>query len=433
MANLALHDDAPTSTTATVPSGGRGAALLRALAAPLLVAVVVQNAGNLLLHAVLGRYLGADEYGALGTLLSLMVLLTVPLSALQAAASKGAAQGPSLRGPNARSLRTLVGASVLASVAVCALSPIATSLFHLDTPVDALLLGPFVGVSIALAVVRGRLLGLDQRRGIRAVAITFVASTAVRLALTFALLASLGTTGAILATLVGETLALGYAALALRPTATSSPRPAGQHAWLTGADIGWSSLAIGGLFLFTTIDLFLARHFLDGDASGGYVAAATIGKTLLALPAAALAAGYPRLVAAGRGPARLAEVRRTGIVVVGLAGLAAAVVALFPGTVLDLLYGDAFDGLADVVRILAIVAGLSSVVSVATYALLAVGSKLALLPWTGALLQVAVIAAWHDSARSVAIASASALVVTLLICLVAVRLDLRKGSHLPKG
>ena len=53
---------------------------------------------------------------------------------------------------------------------------------------------------------------------------------------------------------------------------------------------------------------------------------------------------------------------------------------------------------------------MSSVVSIATYALLAVGSRLSLLPWVGAVLEVAVIAVWHDSAIAVALASAGALV-----------------------
>ena len=297
---------------------------MRALAAPLLIAVVIQNAGNLILHAVLGRFLTADQYGALGTLLSLMILFTVPLSALQAAASKGAAVGPSTKAAQRRSVRTLVISAVLVTVVVTAMAPLPTALFHLESTTDALLLGPFVGVSIALAVVRGRLLGLDQRRGIRAVAATFVISTAVRLGIAFATLSTLGTTGAIVATLVGECLALGYGVIALRPTTAASAAAPGPHPWLTASDMGWSSLAIGGLFLFTTIDLFLARHFLSGAASGGYVAAATIGKTLLALPAAALAAAYPRMVGVGRGPGRLPELRRTGIVVAGLALLAAA-------------------------------------------------------------------------------------------------------------
>lgn len=425
-------DDRPTSTAAPAAASSptsRHAALLRALAAPLLLAVVVQNVGNLALHAVLGRFLTPDQYGALGTVLSLMVLLTVPLSALQAAASKAAAAGPATPDVQRRSRRNLLVVSVSVGVVVCLLSPIPTAAFHLTGSIDALLLGPFVGISIVLAVLRGRLLGLDQRRGVRAVAATFVISTVARLAIAFGALSTFGTTAAIAATLVGECLAVGYAALALKPTTAASSRPAGTHVWLHAGDVGWSGLAIGGLFLFTTVDLFLARHFLGGEASGGYVAAATIAKTLLALPAAALAAAYPRMVAAGRGTGRVPELRRTGIVVAGLAMLAATVVALFPQLVLSTLYGDSFADQADVVRVLAVVAGLSSLVSITVYALLAVGSRLSLLPWIGAALQVAVISVWHDSARTIALASAAALVITLVICLVALVVDVRNRAQ----
>ena len=79
-------------------------------------------------------------------------------------------------------------------------------------------------------------------------------------------------------------------------------------------------------------------------------------------------------------------------------------------------------------RILAIIAGLSSVVSVATYALLAVGSRLSLLPWLGAGLEVVAISKWHDSASSIAMASAGALVITLLVCVGALLLNVRSRA-----
>jgi O-antigen/teichoic acid export membrane protein len=235
----------------------------------------------------------------------------------------------------------------------------------------------------------------------------------------------LGTTGAILATLVGEVLALGYAVWAVRALGAKDSRPSAPQPWMRAGDVGWSGLAIGGLFLFTTIDLFLARHFLDGSGSGAYVAAATIGKTMLALPAAALAAAYPRMVSVGRGPGRVAELRRTTIVVAGLAILASAVVATVPSLVLGLLYGDAFAGQADLVRLLAVVAGLSSLASVCTYALLAVGSRASLLPWLGALIELVVISLWHDSAMTIARGSALALAVTVLLCAGALLADIR--------
>jgi O-antigen/teichoic acid export membrane protein len=361
-----------------------------------------------------------------------MVMLTVPLSALQAAASKSASAGPAVPSTQRRSVRSIVLVSIIAAIPVALAAPLLVSAFHLPTLLDALVLGPFVGISIALAIVRGRLLGLDQRRGIRAVAVTFVLSTVVRVGLAVALLGTLGTSAAIVATLVGEGLALVYGIRALPRVTAACVHPLGAHPWLRWGDVGWSGLAIGGLFLFTTIDLFMARHFLPGDASGAYVAAATIGKTLLALPAAAMAAAYPRLVAVGRTKGRATEVRRTGIVVVGLAVLATVVVAALPGLVLHGLYGSAFEGSASLVRLLAIVAGASSLVSVVTYSLLAVNSRWSLLPWVGALVQFVAISIWHATPMQVGTASACALVVTVVICVLALVLDIRtraRGVH----
>ena len=76
-----------TSTTSDKPSSkGLGGRLSR-LAAPLLIAVAIQSAANLIFHAVVGRSLPAADYGALGAVLSAMTLVAVPLSALQTAAA----------------------------------------------------------------------------------------------------------------------------------------------------------------------------------------------------------------------------------------------------------------------------------------------------------------------------------------------------------
>jgi O-antigen/teichoic acid export membrane protein len=415
----AREDSTPAAPTRRLPGG-----LARALAAPLLIAVVLQNIGNLGLHAIMGRFLPAGDYGALGTILSLMVLLTVPLAALQAASSKAAASGA--RRSDRRSVLAVVAAAVLSGLGTAALAPAITAAFHLDGSAAAWLLAPFVGVSVALAVLRGRLLGLDGTRGVRVVAVTFVASTLVRLAVSVALLDQFGATAAIIGTLAGETVALVIAAAWVRRM--SARTPGDRARWLSLRDVGWSGAAIGGLFLFTTVDLFLARHYLGDAESGAYVAAATIGKTLLALPAAALAAAYPRMVAAGRGPARLPELARTSTVVVGLAAISALVVIAVPGLVLDVLFGDSFDAYAPLVRLLALVAGSSAVVSVLTYALLAVGSRWSLLPLIGAGVQVALIAVWHDSAEQVAAMSLVGLAITLPLIIGAMVRDLRRRS-----
>jgi O-antigen/teichoic acid export membrane protein len=282
-------------------------------------------------------------------------------------------------------------------------------------------LGPFVATSIVLAVLRGRLLGVGR---IGLVALTFLASVATRLVITLALLHVAPVTGALLATLVGELLALVIAVVSLRGLGIDRLRTT----WLPVDDVIRSGVVIGGLFLFTTVDLFLARALLPTSDSGAYVAAATVGKTLLALPAAALAAAYPRLVRAGRGPSRSAELLRTGVVVCGLAALGALVVAAVPDLVLTVLYGGSYPDAGSLVRVLALVAGASSIISLATYALLAVRSAAALLPLAGAVLEVAVIAHWHGTTLTVARGSALATAVTAVALGLALARDVRRRA-----
>jgi O-antigen/teichoic acid export membrane protein len=347
-----------------------------------------------------------------------MVLLTVPLGALQAAASASAARDGGAS--HARSMQRLAMWSVAAGLVVVLLAPLPMQAFHLDSFWDAAILGPFVTVSVILAVLRGRLLGV---RRVGLVAITFLASVAVRLTIALALVRTAPVTGALLATFLGEVVALVIAAVAVRrgaPTTTSS------GPWLATTEVVRSGAVIGGLFLFTTIDLFLARHFLARDDSGQYVAAATIAKTLLALPAAALAAAYPRLVAAGRTSTRRAELRRSGIVVIGLAALGSLVVAAVPGLVLAILYGSSYPGAERLVQVLALVAGVSSIVSFATYSLLAVTARSALLPLAGTVLEIALILASHSDALAVARGSAIAAALTSVAMAAALAADVRR-------
>jgi hypothetical protein len=164
------------------------------------------------------------------------------------------------------------------------------------------------------------------------------------------------------------------------------------------------------------------------------VAAATIGKTVLALPAAALAVAYPRLVAGFVRPARQ-RVLVSALLVVGVPALAGAlVVALAPDLVLTVLYGrDTFADAAGLVRVLALVAGLSAFVSVFAYAALARKGRLAFAPWVGAALEIVMIELWHGSATQVALGSAAALAVTLTCLAISEPLKWRGAPNLTAG
>ncbi len=415
---MAGHGKWVSAITAPANRSIRSRGLSR-LAAPLFIAVMVQSAANLLFHAVVGRALDPAEYGALGTVLAAMTLVAVPLSALQTASARATAtQGLSAATSRRLLLRTTIYATPVVLLLVVGAVPVADFL-HLGSTWDALILAPTLLVAALIAVMRGLLLGVG-RSGM--VASSYILATAVRIGPGLALAAVAGVTGALLGTLLGEVFALLLVAVA------SLRAPAGPAATFSPGDYVRTGAVVSGLFLFTTVDLFLARHFLPASASGGYVAAATIGKTILALPAAAISVAYPKLVSGWVDHAR-AGALRSSLLVVGLpAVLVASVVALVPGLVLGVLYGPGtYSDAENVTRVLALVAGLSAFVSVLVHAGLARHSWTAWLPWVGAALEIAIISVWHDSTTAVAAGSATAGAV-LLVALAALEVPAWRGT-----
>ena len=398
--------------------------ILRASAAPLIAAVAAQSAGNLVFHAAVGRLLPADDYGALGAVLAAMVMLGIPLGALQTSASALTAADGVTTATLTRTIATVGRWAALAGGGVLLATPVVRDYFRLESSMDAALLAPYLVVTAVLATARGLLLGA---RRITAVAATYLAGTVVRVGLGLGLVYGLGVDhgvgvrSALAATLIGEVAALVIALGCLIRTATAAPTATP----LRLGTVGRAAAAVTGLFLFSTVDLLLARHHLRGAASGGYIAAATVAKTVLALPAAIMSAVFPRLVAAWSGPtsgptsgARSARRRAVALgagIVVGPATLGAIVVIIAPGELLRLLYGDGYASAAALVQALAGIAAATSLVTFATYAALARRAATLWLPWFGALFEVVLIELRHGSAMQIAVGSATALLPTLAV------------------
>ena len=304
--------------------------------------------------------------------------------------------------------RTLLVTLPLAVLLVIAAGPIRDFL-HLGSWLDAAVLAPTLLAAALVAIGRGLLLGIG-RTGL--VAGSFLVATAVRLGPGLLCAYLWGISGALIGTLIGEVAGLLVVVIPLLRAEQ------GPLAVVTLGDLLRTAVVVAGLFTFSTVDLFLARHYLVGTESGFYVAAATIGKTVLALPAAALSVAYPKLVAGWLTDKKWA-VLRSSLLVVGVPALAGvAVVAIAPGLVLGILYGDSYSDAAGVTRILAIIAGLSAFVSVLAHAALARGSRWALIPWAAALLEILLIGLRHSTMTEVAQGSGIALLVALLALLV---------------
>jgi len=386
---------------------GRAARLAALGAGPIAVAVAVQSAGNLAFHAAVGRWLDPGAYGALGAVLSAMVLLAVPLGAVQTAASALVAERGLTASAVRRTLRAVALWSMLPALLVLVAAPALRDYFRLASLAEAVPLAPYLVVAAVVAAARGLLLGAGR---LGTVAVTYLAGTAVRLLLGLLLIEPFGVAGALAGTVAAEAASLAVAAVRLR-----APDGPGTGGGLRLGSVARAGFTITGLFLFSTADLLLARHHLGDAASGSYVAAATVAKTVLALPAGIMAAVFPRLIAAWSAPGRGRALAQAGAVVAGPALLGAAVIVAAPGPLLRVLYGEGYADDTGLVRTLAAIAALTSLVTVLANAALARRGRTVVIPWAGAVLEVALIETWHGSPAQIAWCSAAALLPTLLL------------------
>src|SRR6266511_2732125 len=220
-------------------------------------AMAVANGLNYAFNLVMLRLLEPAAYGALGALLAVILIGTVPGLALQAVVARHTA----LRAGDRRAVAALwLAANIL------------------PLPLVSALQGMLQGV---------------QRFG--ALAAALLLNAGARLAVGVGLVAAgHGVDGALAASVAGSVLAMLLPLTLLRPmlagrgvpsgappggpaVPSGAPRPAPATAAL-GREVGAAALAFLGLLLLTNVDLLLARHYLAAEPSGLYAAGAVVAK-----------------------------------------------------------------------------------------------------------------------------------------------------------
>ncbi|NNN08331.1 MAG: hypothetical protein HKL85_03955, partial [Acidimicrobiaceae bacterium] len=101
-----------------------------------LLATAGVNVSNFVFHIVISRLLGPSHYGAIGSILSILALLAVPLGAAQLAVTQAVIAH--VKTEDSFSLRRLLWRSLLAGgaaeVAFVALIPTLDTFLHLSSP-----------------------------------------------------------------------------------------------------------------------------------------------------------------------------------------------------------------------------------------------------------------------------------------------------------
>lgn len=278
-------------------------------------ASAVANALGYLLTVVLARGLDPDSFGAMGALLSLGILGTIPATAVQLSiarqASDALTRGTRLATRSALWFGTRVGGG-LALVFVAGAVP-AASYLHLRSALSVVLVGLILVPMVVTAGISGLLLG-EERLG--ALAVVTMASAAARVG-SAALAVALG--AGVSGILLGMCVGAGAAAVAA--TALSGRGgPDRLRIRGTTALASRSTVLLTAFFLLTNLDVPIARHHLGGPESGSYVLASLFAKVCLWGPQFLAVVAYPRMHRVGG--------RTTTWGVMGLTATIGAVVAV---------------------------------------------------------------------------------------------------------
>lgn len=322
----------------------------------LFFALSVVNGSNYLFHVVVSRSLGPADYGAMSAALAVLMVLAVPLGAIQTTVAKRQAElwhraheeGHSWTG----FLRGLIPWALGATVVLLALSPLMTRFLRLDSYVTGVLMATYVLPAAIGALLRGVLQGSFR---FKALAVASVAPVIVRLVVGIAVVrAGAGVPGAIAATVLADGLGVLLMAWLVR---TRHARTVQEHLnarWFF-REFGPVALGLGTLWLFIELDLLLARHFLPSLEAGAYAAAGLLARAVLFIPGAIGLIAFPHFAEhRGRGPEAYVWLRSSAAVVLALGTLAWTVLTFGANHVVRATFGDQYAAAAELLPVLSL-------------------------------------------------------------------------------
>ena len=367
------------------------------------VATGAVSVSNFLFHVVISRLLGPSVYGALGALLNVLLILSVPLGAIQAAVtrSESAHLHSEGHGIGLRSAMMRAGLTgVIGTVVLIVFSPLIASYLHLSSVESTMILAIWVIPALIGAVAQGVLMG---RLRFAPVSVAMLLGGVVgRLALGIILVEmGFGLVGAVAASVLAQII---QTAIVCFPLASEFVHSKGYSIGVGLRSGVLSVLALGGYWVLGTEDTVLARHFLPAHSAGLYAAASTAGRIALFLPGAIALIAFPRF-SKESGTGELARsTLRWSLATVSVLGLGTAIVLLIvPSLVIEVLFGSSYLGAADTIRVLGFEAAGLGFAGLLLYFHLARESLDSLYGWVGALLAFIGVEFFHGSTVSIAL------------------------------
>lgn len=313
-------------------------------------ATMATNVFNYFFNFALSRRLGVEGFATLSSLVSFLMILSIPTAVLSLIVVKytavyhAANDGQRVRRLSQALFRwTGVGAGVLFAVGALLRGYIANFLHISDDAAILLCLG-IISVGVMTPSVRSVLQGeQDFFRFSTSTLLEALLKLIFAVALVYA---GFGVAGAMLGWIVGTACALIYTVWAVfrkHGTAVKEPVRLGLDLRRLVQTTAGVALATGILTFISFMDVLLVKHYFDAHQAGLYAAVNLTGKVVLFLVAFVPAVVLPKAVAktaGGQNPTPL--LRQAGAITLLMSGAALAAFGLFPSEIVRVLAGRDF-------------------------------------------------------------------------------------------
>lgn len=385
---------------------------------------------NYLFNVVMAReqFLGPEAFGILAALSSLMYLDSILATTLTTATANYTAAyvARAQEGLVGTLIRTLSWRMVSVGLFLAALlvagSALVVRFLHLPSVVPVLFLAPILLVTLLLGITTGALQGALQFGALAAITLL---GAGVRLLLAVLLvLAGLGVSGVLLASLAAMLLSYGMSFLPLRQYLRGARQHAddGPPVSLRGLSAYVSAVfvAVLGLTALFSVDLFLARHFLSAEEAGLYSGLAMLGKVIYFSSLPIIMIMFPHVTKrAAEGRSFRGSLLVSGGLIASIALGVSALSLVVPWEVIRWTLGTKYLSAAPSLWIFALFLSCLTGAAWLLHVLLALRrTRVVALPVLCALLQALLIGRFHGSVREIALvslASAAALFGALVL------------------
>ncbi|MGA0208916.1 MAG: oligosaccharide flippase family protein [Candidatus Nanopelagicales bacterium] len=382
-------------------------------------ATLIGNGAAYLLSMVAARILNKADFGALGALLGLLVILATLGISTQALAARRVATAIKDR---EKVEEQLIRLSIFLAFGVIVAGVIVAWPIGMIFTIPAVAVATGIG-SLGFVIIGSAAMGIAQGREEHTrLSLAFIAnggSRAVGGIIGVVVLASV--TGVGIGIFVGCAVGALIAYLLVR---RPEWKPFGTKVGAgIGVELGHVVHALMVLFTLTNVDILLARFFLTEDQSGQYAVGVLLAKIAFFLPNAIVIVLFPKMSAE--------ESRRTVYIATGLTAIVGVVIttsAFFLGdVVVRILGGQQYASMGDMIWLFALEGSAFALVQVLLYARLAAQDRTAVIAvWVALITLITIVATWRND--SVTDIVTTVVAVSLALTVVGLFLDRRNST-----